>query len=345
VNVASDVSRPPIMTERSLQLEVPGHLAGQRLDRIVADLVPSVSRSQIQKAFAAENVQVDGRSRPKSFHPEAGARIDLVLPPEPPTEALAEDIPLEILHEDEHLLVVNKQPGLVVHPAPGHPNGTLVNALLHHGRALADTGDPLRPGIVHRLDQETSGLLVVARTPEAHRTLAAQLKDRTLGRIYLTMAWGVWREDAGTLEGNIGRSNADRKRMAVLPRHGRHAVTHYEVLDDFGFAQLCRVQLETGRTHQIRVHFQHYGHPVVGDPTYGDDARARNTAPVDRAAAAAMVRAAPRQLLHAAELHLRHPANDEVVHYRAPLAPDFAAALAEVRQRLGRDDSAPEREV
>lgn len=330
------------MTDRILQLVVPEHLAEQRLDRVVAELVPQVSRSQIQKAFAAGDVQVDGRDRPKSFRPPAGADIQLVLPPEPPTEALAEDIPLDILHEDEHLLVINKPPGLVVHPAPGHHGGTLVNALLHHGRSLADMGDPLRPGIVHRLDQETSGLLVVARTPEAHRYLAAQLKDRTLGRVYLALSWGAWRDDDGTLEGNIGRSNADRKRMAVLPRHGRHAVTHYGVLDDFGFVQLCRVQLQTGRTHQIRVHFQHFGHPVVGDPTYGDDGRARNVAPVDRAAAAALVRATPRQMLHAAELHLRHPATEEMVSFRAPLAQDFAAALAELRERLGRESLGPE---
>lgn len=311
--------------------------AGERLDRILAAHLAGVSRHRIQKAFAEGAVTVDGRARPKSFRPDTGATVRLTLPPEPPTAAEPEDIPLDIVHEDEHLLVVNKQPGLVVHPSPGHAGGTLVNALLHHGRQLADMGDPLRPGIVHRLDRDTSGLLVVARTPAAHTHLAAQLKDRSLGRVYLTLAWGQWQEPAGSLHGAIDRHPRDRTRMMVVARGGREAVTHYEVQEDLAFVQLCRVRLETGRTHQIRVHFQHHGHPVVGDPVYGDDGRARNTAPVDRRAAAALVRAAPRQFLHAAELHLRHPADDRPCRFTTPLATDFAAALAGLRRDLGRD--------
>jgi 23S rRNA pseudouridine1911/1915/1917 synthase len=330
------------MSEPPRHLLVPADLVGHRLDRILADLIPEVSRHRIQRAFAEGEVMVDGRARPKSFRPQAGAEVVLTLPVEPVDTTEAQDIPLEIIHEDDHLLVINKPAGLVVHPAPGHPDGTLVNALLHHGRSLADTGDPGRPGIVHRLDQETSGLLVIARTPVAHRALAAQLKDHTLGREYLTLSWGQWREASGRLEGNLNRHPRDRKRMAVVTQGGRQAVTHYEVIDDLACVQLCRVHLETGRTHQIRVHFQHHGHPVVGDPVYGDDQRALNVAPVDRVAAAALVRAAPRQLLHAAVLRLVHPADGVRVEYRAPLAPDFAAALAELRRNLGRPEVGPE---
>ena len=321
------------MSERSLELTVTPAQAGARLDRILADLLPDVSRHRIQKAFASGAVNVDGRSRPKSFRPVAGARVVCTLPAEAPIAAEPEDIPLRVVFEDEHLLVIDKPAGLVVHPAPGHATGTLVNALLHHACQLADTGDPLRPGIVHRLDRDTSGLLVVARTPRAHRALAAQLEDRTLGRVYLALAWGCWQDDAGTLTGDIGRHPRDRQRMAVVARGGRPAVTHYEVAEDFGFVQLCHVRLETGRTHQIRVHFQRAGHPVVGDPVYGDDRRARNVAPVDRGEAAALVRRARRQLLHASELHLAHPATGATMSFAAAPPTDLAAALARLRRR------------
>ncbi len=319
------------MTDRVCH-RVTGAEAGERLDRILTACQPDLSRNQIQKAFAAGEVLVDGRPRPKSFRPEAGAEVTCVLPA--PLSAAPQDIPLHVVHEDADLLVIDKPVGLVVHPAPGHPDGTLVNALAHRGLDLADTGDPLRPGIVHRLDRDTSGLLVVARTARAHRELAAQLQDRTLGRIYLALSWGRWPQAQGTLTGPIGRHMRDRQRMAVVRRGGREAVTHWEVAEDLGFVQLCRVRLQTGRTHQIRVHFAHHGHPVVGDPVYGDDRRARTVAPADRQAAAAMVRAAGRQMLHAAELHLRHPADGRPLSLSAPLPADFAAVLAGLRERL-----------
>jgi len=327
------------MTEETLVFTVEPGEAGQRLDRILADRFPEVSRSQIQRAFAVDQVIVDERSRPKSYKPAAGCTVRLAPFQSESLDAQPEDIPLSIIYEDDHLLVVNKAPDMVVHPAPGHSGGTLVNALLHHDKALADTGDPLRPGIVHRLDKETSGLLVVARSAVAHRTLAAQLKDRTLGRIYLALSWGEWREPKGVLHGNLGRHPRDRQRQAVLPRGGREAATRYEVIEELSFAQLCQVQLETGRTHQIRVHFAHHGHPVVGDPLYGDDRRGRNVRPVDRQAAARLVAASPRQLLHAAELHLRHPADGRMMEFRAPLPLDFTMALEQLRQDLGRDST------
>jgi 23S rRNA pseudouridine1911/1915/1917 synthase len=330
------------MTDSPRRLRVAEAEAGRRLDRILADRWPDTSRNLIQKAFAADGVLVDGRARPKSFRPAAGAEVAVALPAPVEMSAAPEDIPLVIVYEDEHLLVIDKPADLVVHPAPGHPGGTLVNALLHHDRRLADAGQPLRPGIVHRLDRGTSGLLVVARTPQAHLALAAQLRDRSLGRSYLALSWGQWQEPAGELSGAIGRHRGDRRRMAVLVDGGRPALTRYLVREDLAFVQLCRVDLQTGRTHQIRVHFAHFGHPLVGDPLYGDPRRAQNTRAVDRTAAARLVRAASRQLLHAAELRLLHPADRRPLRFQAPLPADFAGALAGLRRDLGRPDQPPD---
>ena len=327
------------MTDQLRRLRVAETEAGRRLDRILAERFADCSRNLLQKAFAAGGVLVDGRQRPKSFKPPAGAEVTVRLPEVAALDALPEDIPLDVVFEDEHLLVIDKPADLVVHPAPGHAGGTLVNALLHHDGRLAGTGDPLRPGLVHRLDRGTSGLLVIARTPQAHAALAAQLRDRTLGRLYLALSWGLWPQRAGVLAGAIGRHPRDRRRMAVIAEGGREAVTRYEVLQDLAFVQLCRVRLQTGRTHQIRVHFAHHGHPVVGDPLYGDDRRALNTRAVDRAAAGRLVRGAERQLLHAAGLRLRHPADQRTLAFTSPLPADFAAALA----ALQRDLQLPER--
>ena len=322
------------MTDRSRRLRVTVEEAGRRLDHILAERWSDYSRSFLHKAFQAGLVLVDGRQRLKSFRPEAGQEVTVELPEQQQPDARPQDIPLQIIYEDEHLLVIDKPADLVVHPAPGHPSGTLVNALLHHDGQLAATGDPLRPGLVHRLDRGTTGLLVVARTPQAHRALADQLRDRILGRRYLALSWGTWPEPAGELRGAIGRHPRDRRRMAVVSSGGREAVTRYEVLEDLAFVQLCAVRLETGRTHQIRVHFSHHGHPVVGDPLYGDDRRARNTRPADRAAAASLVKAAPRQMLHAAGLSLIHPADGRPMTFDSPLPPDFSAALAGLRRDL-----------
>ena len=325
------------MSDPRVVMRVTDAEAGERLDRILAAHFADLSRSRIQKAFATGDVAVDGRPRPKSFRPPAGAEIVLIPPAPETTELLPQDIPLDVVYEDADLLVINKPAGLVIHPAPGHPDGTLVNALLHRYRNLADIGDPLRPGIVHRLDRDTTGLMVVARTPAAHYALSEQLRDRTLGRIYLALSWGAWNEDAGELRGDIGRNPRDRLRMAVVERGGREALTRYEVTDDLSFVQLCRVELATGRTHQIRVHFTQHGHPVVGDPLYGDDRRARNVRPVDRQAAARLMAAVPRQLLHAAVLRLRHPGDGRTLEFEAPLPLDFSAALAGLRADLGRE--------
>ena len=305
--------------------------AGQRLDSFLTTRCPDFSRNQLQNSLQAGLVDVDGRSRPKGFRLRAGSTVRFV-PPEPePARAVPQDIPLDIVYEDEHLLVVDKGRDLVVHPAPGHPDGTLVNGLLYHCAHLAQGGDLLRPGIVHRLDRDTTGLLAVALNDQAHRSLTEQLRRRTMRRSYSVLSWGCWQKDDGVLRGDIGRHHRDRKKMAVVEQGGRPAETHYRVREDFGFCQLCDVELKTGRTHQIRVHFACASHPVVGDPLYGDDRRARNVRPSEHRLATALVKQADRQMLHAARLGFDHPATGQSLEFVAELPPDMADAIAALR--------------
>ncbi len=305
--------------------------AGERLDVYLSRTCPDLSRNQIQNAIQAGRAMVDGKPRSKGYRLAADTHILFQPLPPSPLTATPEDLPLSIVYEDKELLVVNKPAGMVVHPGPGHPTGTLVNALLHHCTRLGEVADKLRPGIVHRLDQDTSGLLAVALSDAAHRALAGQLKARSMVRAYQLLSWGRWRELTGELTGAIGRHPRDRQRMAVLVQGGRPAVTYYAVQEDFGFVQLCRVKLATGRTHQIRVHFAHAGHPVVGDPLYGDDRRARNVRPVDRPLAARMMSKVRRQMLHAATLTLAHPRSGQPLTFTAPIPSDMAGVLAELR--------------
>ncbi len=321
------------MSEGTVTLTVAADEAGARLDAFLAARCPEHSRSRIQADCEAGLVTVDGRLRPKNFRVKADSEV--VYRPSPPVALTAEpqDIPLRVVWEDEHLAVIDKPAGLVVHPSAGHADGTLVNALLHRFGRVEAGSDPLRPGIVHRLDRETSGLLVVALNERAHRRLQEQLRDRRMGRIYNALSWGRWVEDAGTVEGDIGRHPRRRQLMAVVERGGRPAVTHYRVLETFDFCQWCEVELETGRTHQIRVHFAHRGHPVVGDPVYGDDRRAKGVHNLDRSLADRVVRLARRQVLHACRLRLVHPVTDEPLEFTSPLPPDLAAILALLRGR------------
>jgi len=305
---------------------------GQRLDSFLAKRCPDLSRSRIHADMKEELVLVDGRPRPKGFRLRAGGRVVFQPGIRPEMKAVAQDIPLDIVHEDDHILVINKAAGMVVHPAVGHPDGTLVNALLHHCKNLSAGGDPLRPGIVHRLDRDTSGLMAVALTDTAHRHLSAQLQDRRMGRTYLTVSWGRWKQDQDTLTGDIGRHLRFRQKMAVIEQGGKSAVTRYRVLEDFGFVQLCEVQLETGRTHQIRVHFAHRGHPVVGDLMYGEDRRAHGIHNLDRRQADRMVKAAGRQQLHAAGLRLIHPVTDDTLEFSAEPPADMVGVLAILRE-------------
>jgi 23S rRNA pseudouridine1911/1915/1917 synthase len=304
---------------------------GVRLDVFLAGRCPDLSRSRVRADLDRPGaVLVEGRPRPASFRLHAGQHVVFLSAARQALSAEPQDIDLDIVWEDEHLIVVNKPVGLVVHPAIGHPDGTLVNALLHRRGPFAAGGDPLRPGIVHRLDRDTSGLLVAALDDIAHRRLAAQLQDHRMGRIYLALSWGRWAHDEGELDGPVARDPRRRQRMAVVAG-GRQALTRYRVLEDYGFAQLSRVELGTGRTHQIRVHFSHAGHPVVGDALYGDDARARGVHGPERRVAEQLTRLIGRQMLHAAELHFRHPLTGAELAFTAPLPGDFTAALKLLR--------------
>ena len=290
-----------------------------RLDVLLSRRVEGLTRSAAQRLLEEGKVSLQGRPLKKNHRLRAGEALELCLPDPVPTDARPQDIPLDIVYEDADVAVVNKPRGMVVHPAPGNPDGTLVNALLAHcGQSLSGVGGAIRPGIVHRIDKDTSGLLIIAKNDRAHLALSAQLKDHTLSRVYEAVAIGSLKEDRGTVDAPIGRSLRDRKRMAVVP-DGRRAVTHYQVLARYpGYTHL-RCQLETGRTHQIRVHMAYLGHPLAGDPVYGpknDPERLGG------------------QCLYARELTFVHPTTGQTVHLTCPLPDWFSGFLDRLERRL-----------
>lgn len=293
-----------------------------RLDKALAQALTSLSRSAVQRLIAAGYVQVNDRTctEPK-FRVRIGDRVQVTIPDPEPTQPLPEPLPLDIVYEDEDLLVVNKPAGIAVHPGAGQTRGTLVNALLFHRPALANVGDPLRPGIVHRLDKETSGLVIVAKSASAHQALQAQFKARHVHKLYLALCVGAVHPPEGNINQPIGRHPRHRQRMAIVPS-GRAALTHYATLARFALRDepartysLVKARPITGRTHQLRVHFAASGFPIVGDAVYG----ARSD-PLTR-------QLAPRQLLHAAALAFVSPSRGERVVVRAPLPEDFRQAL------------------
>lgn len=307
-----------------LEAVVPDELAGRRLDQVLAELFADFSRSRLQQWVKEGQVSVDGRQmrpRDKLF---GGERIELTVQLVPETTFEAEPIPLDIVYEDASLLVINKPAGLVVHPAAGNWKGTLLNALLHHVPALAQVP---RAGIVHRLDKDTTGLLVVAKTLEAQTALVEQLQARSFTREYDAVVNGVL-TGGGTVDAPIGRHPVDRKRMAVV-RNGKPAVTHYRVAERFRAHTHIKVQLETGRTHQIRVHMAHQRFPLVGDPVYGGRLR---LPPASGEALIAMLRGFSRQALHASRLGLVHPQSGEYLEWQAPLPADMQSLLAVLRE-------------
>ena len=314
------------------EVEVGPDEAGARLDAWLSDRL-EVSRTRVQRWLAAGDVRrLDAEvEHAKSDAVEPGWRFGVRVPAPKKTELVAEDLPLDIVWEDDELAIVNKAAGMVVHPAPGHPRGTLVNALLHHLDTLGGVGGRLRPGIVHRLDRETSGLLVVAKTDRAQTGLQEALRKRRVKRLYTAMTWGQIRAESWPLriEAPIGRDARDRKRMTVHP-DGRKAVTRLRVREDFPAAQLLDVALQTGRTHQIRVHLWYIGHPIVGEPVYERGGALGISGPT-QGWARGLERRTPRQFLHAAELAFDHPVSGERVRVSAPLPPDLAAALAWAR--------------
>lgn len=298
--------------------------AGMRLDRYLAQILPDYSRTFIQKLINSGKVAI-GERQPKQSHViETDEVVNLTIPPPESCIPQPEPIPLDIVFEDDALIVLNKPCGMVVHPGAGNPTGTLVNALLHHCSFLSGIGGVRRPGIVHRLDKNTTGLLVVAKTDIAHRHLAAQLSDRSLKRYYLALVAGNFEQNAGTIDAPIGRDERHRDRMAVNPRHGRPAVTHYEVLKRAHGLTLLGVSLETGRTHQIRVHLSHIAHPVVGDPEYGKEINVVLSAVSDvQPLLPGKLKKVKTQLLHAARLQLNHPVSGEPMKFEAPAPPHF----------------------
>jgi 23S rRNA pseudouridine1911/1915/1917 synthase len=311
------------------RIEVPPASAGVRLDAFLGGQVPELSRTRAAQLIGEERVRLNGRIGRKSDRVQPGDVVEVEIPPPEPSAVEAEAIPLEILFEDADLLVLSKPAGLVVHPAPGHRSGTLVNALLHHVRDLSGIGGVKRPGIVHRLDKDTSGLMLVAKHDRAHRRLAAALKRREIRRTYVTACWGHLAVDRITVEAPVGRSGRDRKRMAVV-EGGRPAMTHLMRLERWPAADLLEAELETGRTHQIRVHLAYIGHPVIGDPVYGGGG-ARGISGPDRVWARELEKRVPRQFLHARRLDFRHPRTDAPMSMEAPLPEDLASVVEWVR--------------
>ncbi len=303
----------------TLILTVPETLDGQRVDKalavLAAELHPGLSRARVQALMAEGHIKLGGKDfRDASRKAKAGDAFEITLPAPEKAEPEAQAMDLAIAYEDKDLIVIDKPAGLVVHPAPGNRDGTLVNALLAHcGKSLSGIGGVARPGIVHRLDKDTTGLMVVAKNDAAHQALAAQFADRRLSRTYQALVWGVPVPTRGAVDAPIGRSARDRKKMAVTGK-GRSALTHYRVLKDFGFASLVECTLTTGRTHQIRVHMAHIGHPVVGDQVYGKGRSAKG---------AEALRAFPRQALHAVSLRFLHPRTEETMTFKSALPKDM----------------------
>ena len=314
-------------SEETVELVVE-EASGDRLDAWLAARL-GVSRSRAAQWIEEGHVRLNGAAPKKKDRPAPGDRVSVAVPPPEPSDVAPEAIPLDIVYQDRDLAVVDKPPGLVVHPAAGHRSGTLVNALLHAVGDLSGIGGVLRPGIVHRLDKDTSGLLLIAKNDEAHRVLSDELKRRQIRRAYLTACWGHLPQEKMTVDAPIGRHPTDRKRMAVVP-DGRPARTHFSRLERWPAADLLRAELETGRTHQIRVHLLHLGHPVVGDRTYAS-ARERGVSGPERGWAAGLARRVPRQFLHAAELRFTHPTTGEPMRFESPLPPDLADAAAWAR--------------
>jgi 23S rRNA pseudouridine1911/1915/1917 synthase len=310
-------------------LTFPADVDEERLDSFVARSLDTITRASVQKLIADGQVTVDGALRKSSHKLRGGEQIEVIIPPPRAAEAEAEDIPLEILHEDEDLVVVNKPAGMVVHPGAGTRGGTLVNALLSHCTDLSGIGGTMRPGIVHRIDKDTTGALVVAKNDLAHQSLAHQFKEHTIKRVYLALVYGSPKGDRGKIESLIGRHPVDRKRMSGKCTRGKHAVTHWYVVGRYGSVTLVRLKLETGRTHQIRVHMSEAGHPLVGDSVYGGSGR---LAGITDPQLKTLIRELGRQALHAKTLGFIHPSTGEYREFDTELPEDMARIIAYLEQ-------------
>lgn len=311
---------PPDTNNNTKTFLVTEEDAPQRIDAFLSERVPELSRSLIKTLITKGLVAVDNKSVKPSHKVVAGEEITIEIPAPAPTTTTAEDIPIEILHEDADIIIVNKAQGMVMHPGAGMETGTLVNALLHHTKDLSTIGGPLRPGIVHRIDKDTSGVIVIAKTNKAHLALIDDFKAHTTTRRYHAVVWGVMKDNTGTIDISIGRDIADRKKISTNTRAPKDAVTHYKVLKCFEYFTLLELTLETGRTHQIRVHLATMNHPIVGDKTY-----TKRTPP---SAMAGKVKSALKslngQLLHAMVLGFTHPTSGEYVEFSSPYPKQMA---------------------
>jgi len=313
--------------------------SGMRLDQLLTSLDEIVSRTQAQRLLKSGNVLINGKPElSPSRKVRTGQEISLNIPPLESTKVLPEEGELDILFEDEHLIVINKNAGVVVHQSAGHPSGTLVNYLLHHCQDLSGIGGVLRPGIVHRLDKDTSGILVVAKTDDAHQNLSEQFKEHSVKRQYQTMVWGVPGKDHGVINAALGRHPVRRKDMSIVETDnpvesgkvkGKYAVTHWRVLRRFEFSSLLACRLETGRTHQIRVHLTSIGHPVIGDPQYGKSPL--KGFPSVSAELSQTIANFRRQALHAEILGFKHPSSGEWLEFSAPIPDDFQQLLKAIQ--------------
>lgn len=324
------------MEGERITIVVPGHKVKERIDVFLAHEVPRVSRNQVQRLIRDGCVMISGRRVKPNHCVQPSETIEIILSRPRPPEILPENIPLDIVFEDDRLLVVDKPAGMVVHPAFGNPAGTLVNALLWHCRQLSSINDITRPGIVHRLDKDTSGLLVVAKDDATHRDLAVQFHEKSVKREYVAVVWGHPRRSSGTVETYLARSAKDRRKVRVSA-DGKHAVTHYRVVERFRLVSSMRLVLGTGRTHQIRVHLSHMGHPVFGDQTYGG--RSRMLGGLNRSdvnLGIELLRGMPRQALHARSLGFIHPGSGEELVFESGLPGDMEDLMRALRELSGK---------
>ena len=300
--------------------------AGKRIDILAAEKT-GITRSQIQKLIEKGSLIINSRPVSRNYRTKAGDIIEITITEEKTSELIAEALPLEILYKDEYLAVVNKPSGMVVYPAAGHSRGTLMNALLYHCKKLANIGGPLRPGVVHRLDKDTSGVMVIALDDRTYYDLTGQFKQRTINRKYIALLYGNLKEDKGVISLSIGRSESDRKKMSTRVKRGKEAVTTWKVIERFHGAALIEAKLKTGRTHQIRVHFASVGHPVLGDRTYGKKIEIE----IQKETGKRKKISFPRQMLHAELLGFTHPVTGKYLEFHSPFPGDMEKMLKKLR--------------
>jgi len=327
------------MNPQWIEITVPEHKSKERLDVFLTRSLMQVSRSQVQKLIKEGYVKVDGHNAKARDSVAPLQKLEVFIPKPKPQEVIPEEIPIQIVFEDDYLLVINKEAGMVVHPAYGHTTGTLVNALLGYCNQLSEVNDPTRPGIVHRIDKDTSGLLVVAKNNFVHRKLAEQFSKKTVQRVYESIAWGKFKKSSGTIESHLARSIRDRKKIAIASV-GKKAITHYQVLERFPLMALVQLKLETGRTHQIRVHLNSLGHPVFGDQTYnGRGSQLGGLNRGDMAFAMELLEMMPRQALHAKTLGFVHPETGDDLFFESVLPDDMQQVLNRLKEEKVKDFS------